>query len=560
MHQLAILAAARLRMLRAGALEFLGGSKLRLSVVLGLVALFWLLMFGMFWDAFTFLDSPAFRAIQGIVLDYLFAFFFLALLIMMTISNAIIAYASLYRSEETTFFFALPIHAENTFVYRGTDSIVFSSWGMATLVVPMILAYGMTFPVPAYFYPFAFGLAALLVLVATELGAFFALLVALLLPRRKKTMLLFMAVAAVAIIAIWVLPLLRQRPENFFGEASIKSIMDRIAFCQHWALPSRWVSRGMLSGARGDPADAGFHLLLLLSNFLFVGLVSRRLGYHAYRRTWTTAQSIAGKRRYRFGGLFDRALDVALAALPRRLRLLVGKDVKTFLRDPAQWSQVLLFFGLLALYIINLPRFGIESLERYWHSLIANLNLAATCLTLATLTSRFVFPQLSLEGRRIWITGLMPMRRATILWGKFVFAAAGTFLISAGLIALSDLLLGLPLRVLGVHLLAVACVCCGLNGLAVGLGALYPRLGTDNPSRIVSSFGGTLNLICSICFLVFALVPIVVPLHLREVGRLVGARYVLWTGVGFGVLLALSALACVVPMLAGARAFSRMEF
>ncbi len=548
----------RARMLRYSAHEFLSGSKLRIAVVAGLLALFWLLMFGMFLDAFRFLRT--FRAIADIVLDYIFAFFFVSLLIMMTISNVIIEYTSLYRSEETTFLFTLPVRSENTFAYRGVDSMVFSSWGMATLVVPLIIAYGLTFPVPLYFYAFGLGLAFLFIVFATELGALIALVIALLMPRRRKTVLAVLAGAVLAGLVAWGLPLWLHRPANIFSEAGIRSIMNRIAFCQHWALPSHWVSSGMLSAARGELGRALFLSLTLLSNVLFIGLVAHRFAFYAYRHTWETVQGTSTKRHYRARGGLDAVLNAGLAFLPLRLRLLVAKDTKAFLRDPSQWSQFLLFFGLLALYVANLPHFGVGGLPAYWHSLIANLNLGATCLTLATLTSRFIFPQLSLEGRRIWVMGLLPMRRSLILWGKFLFAVVGTFLVSGTLITLSDLLIGLPAWALAIHLAVVVCVCCGLNGLAVGLGALYPRPGTDNPSKIVSSFGGTLNLVCSICFLVAAVVPVVVPMHLHMVGTLGTPQAALSLAVGLAAVIALSAVVCLVPMLAGARAFSRMEF
>jgi len=34
----------------------------------------------------------------------------------------------------------------------------------------------------------------------------------------------------------------------------------------------------------------------------------------------------------------------------------------------------------------------------------------------------------------------------------------------------------------------------------VGLGAIYPNLKEDNPSKIVAGFGGTLNLVLSLIF------------------------------------------------------------
>jgi len=558
MRQFAQLVAIRLRAARHSTIAFLHDSKLRVTVVLGLLLAFWALMFVMFLDAFIFVRS--FREISSVLLDYLFAFFFLSLLVMMTISNAIIAYASLYRSEETEYLYSLPLPAEDTFSYRAADSMTFSLWGMATLVLPMILAYGIVFGAPLSYYLVAVALALLFLFLATELGALCALLVAAFLPRRKKGLLVFLAAAGLIGLAVWLVPLSEEKAANLFTDATIRSIMDRIAFCQHWALPSIWVAKGMLAAGRSQSAGIGFYLPMLLANVLFLGIVVRQVAFYLYRRSWETIQGSSTSRSYAAYGPIDRVCRPALVLTPRPLAELVIKDVKTFLREPAQWSQFLLFFGLLGLYVLSLPRFGVQKLEPYWHSLISTLNLGATCLTLATLTTRFVFPQLSLEGRRIWITGLIPMRRAVVLWSKFVFAAVGTFAVSGPLIALSDLLIGLPLWVLGVHLLVVAGVCCGLNGLAVGLGALYPRLGTDNPSKIVSSFGGTLNLVCSICFIVLTLAPVVVPLHESMLGGTQSTGLLLALGIGLGLAIALSAAACMVPMWAGARAFARMEF
>ena len=109
--------------------------------------------------------------------------------------------------------------------------------------------------------------------------------------------------------------------------------------------------------------------------------------------------------------------------LPRPIRLLILKDLRTFRRDPAQWSQFLIFFGLLGFYFLNIPRLGYARADRpSWRNLVSFLNLSVTALILSTFTSRFIFPLLSLEGRNFWVLGLFPLRREQILWGKFVFS------------------------------------------------------------------------------------------------------------------------------------------
>ena len=558
MSQLHSLLRARARRARHAAADFLSGSRLRIGVVGGLIFLFWALMFGMFLAGFRFLNVHL-QAFSDLLIEYLFSFFFLALLVMMIISNTIIAYTTIFRSEETEFLFKLPLDPRSIFAYRSRGSITFSIWGMAALVMPMVLAYGLVFPVPLYFYAFSALLALLFVLLATEAGAFLALLVGWLLPRRKKAVLAVAGTVAGVFLLCRVLPFWHSHSGGLLNEGALKDIIDRIAFCRHWALPSRWVTRGMFLAAGQAPLRAGFFVLLLLANVVFFPLMSDRLAFYVYHRTWLSLRSASGNRRYG-GGAVEWLLGALTVFLPRRLRQLVLKDARSFLRDPSQWSQFFLFFGLLALYIVNLPASGVGAMAPRWHSLVALLNLGATCLTLATLTSRFVYPQLSLEGRRIWITGLLPMSRTLIVWGKFLFAAMGTFAVCATLIIMSDLMISLPLWMLAVHVATLFCVCCGLNGLAVGLGALYPTMSSDNPAKIVSSFGGTLNLICSICFTAFALAPIVVPLHLYMLGRWTGRVFALRLAAGMGVTVVISMVACLAPMLAGARAFRRMEF
>ncbi len=58
---------------------------------------------------------------------------------------------------------------------------------------------------------------------------------------------------------------------------------------------------------------------------------------------------------------------------------------------------------------------------------------------------------ISLERSRFWILGLLPLRRETILWSKFLFSAGGTTISYAGLILLSDLLFGVGPLLVSVH-------------------------------------------------------------------------------------------------------------
>ena len=50
---------------------------------------------------------------------------------------------------------------------------------------------------------------------------------------------------------------------------------------------------------------------------------------------------------------------------------LLLKDIKTFFRDPAQWAQVLIFFGLLMVYSGNLRNLRAPVDQPFYKNLIS---------------------------------------------------------------------------------------------------------------------------------------------------------------------------------------------
>src|SRR5205823_11588947 len=161
---------------------------------------------------------------------------------------------------------------------------------------------------------------------------------------------------------------------------------------------------------------------------------------------------------------------------------------RTFRRDPAQWAQVLIFTGLLLFYSFNTRRFYQRDIGRVYQHGVSLLNLSATALLLCTYTGRFIYPMLSLEGRKFWVLGLLPLRRERLMWGKFIFSTLGALVIAEALVLVSDLMLEMPPAAVALHVLAVAVLAAGLSGLSVGLGACMPNFRETDPSKIAVGF------------------------------------------------------------------------
>jgi len=134
------------------------------------------------------------------------------------------------------------------------------------------------------------------------------------------------------------------------------------------------------------------------------------------------------------------------------------------------------------------------------------LNLGACSLNLATLTTRFVYPQFSLEGKRLWIVGMAPLGLVRIVRVKFWLAATTSWLVTLFLIGLSCHMLEMTLGRTLHFAMAVTVMTFTLTGLAIGLGVLYPNFKEENPSKIVSGFGGTFCLVLSFLYILGSVV------------------------------------------------------
>jgi ABC-2 type transport system permease protein len=549
----------------------LSGSRLRLAMILFCSLIFWLGLFALFLGGFEFMgmNDELFRG----MFDYLFSMFFLSILVMLFFSAGIITYTGLFHSREAAYLLTTPATTDRIFAYKFAESVGLSSWGFFLLGSPLMVAYGLTVKAPLAFYAMFLTYLVSFVGIAGSLGAIAAIAVANLFPKRQKTI-LTLAVLATLGLLIGLGVRLWSTPGETLSSDWLSNVQNRLAFCQHPLWPSRWMSAGLLAAARGDWSRgdwsrAGYYLMVLSAHaglcYLAAAAAARDLYFRGYSRVQggRTARRRVG--RYALDALFHRLFFF----LPRPIRLLILKDLRTFRRDPAQWSQFLIFFGLLAFYFLNIRRLGYGVQSPSWRNLVSFLNLSVTALILSTFTSRFIFPLLSLEGRNFWVLGLLPLRREQILWGKFAFSVGISLGATEVLVFLSDLMLRMSPVMIALHGAMVAVLCLGLSGISVGLGARLPNLRESDPSKIAVGFGGTLNLLVSLVFIFAIVTALAVPCHLYFLGQehpdstriaLSHGGFRFWLTIAILVSLAIGAIGTIVPLRIGIKAFQRMEF
>jgi ABC-2 type transport system permease protein len=546
-------------------------SKLLSSLILLFIAGYAVLAFWLFGVGLRFVGS--FPGLGFLLVERLMFLLFAFLFVLLIFSNLVISYSNLFRNREAAFLLTLPVPPQTVFQWKLMESVALASWAFLFLVAPLLGAYGLHAKVAWHFYAVTPVLLALFIVLPGVLGSWAAIHVARFLDRRSfQVVAVGVAVAAVAAAAVW----LRSQPvtDELF-ESRILVVLDKLLtktrFAESALLPSYWLSAGVLQWAEGAVWGAGFFLLLLLSYALFFGWLAvfftGGLFYEAVSAVqsrgsvfWQWAWFQKWQRRRAGQALSPRWLDRlfgALRFLAPDLRSIMVKDVRVFWRDTTQWGQTLVLFGLLGVYILNLRHFSHQLSNPFWVHLVSYLNLGACALNLATLTTRFVFPQFSLEGKRVWIVGMAPLGLVRVVVAKYALACVASLVLTVGLMLLSCTMLHMSWWRTTTFAVAVGIMTFTLNGLAMGLGALYPNLKEDQPSKIVSGFGGTLCLVLSFLYIVLGVLLLAVgsPWSWVPNGRVSPTHVAL----GWATFAALSILVGYLPFRLGLRQVRKFE-
>lgn len=495
------------------------------------------------------------------ILYLIFGFFF----VMLVFSNLIIGYSTLFKNRETSWLLSLPLPHASIYRWKFLEALIVSSWALIFLSAPMMIAYGRVRDVaPVFYFQIALVYLPFVVLPALAGSWIIVFLVRILARSGVKKFGLLLALAVMLLLVFGIKPVSDAEAMGAQDVLSFDQLLRHTRLSVNPFLPSAWLAQSVLAWSEGLTRQGMFFFLLLLSNALMGLLVGFELVGRCFFGSWTLALSSRAerfhrrvesrRRRGRRRGLLERAVEV-LRPLSPPASALVLKDVRLFWRDPAQWIQFMIFFGLLCIYVINLRNVAFDFQNPFWETMISYLNLAASALTLSTLTTRFVFPQFSLEGRRLWIVGLAPFGLRKVLLQKFTLSCLTSTAVTASLMIASSVMLHLPAAKVVFFAVTIGLMSAALSGLAVGLGALFPNFKEDNPSKIVSGFGGTLCLVISFIYITLFVALAALP-DLRLVAQV---SIALPDRAAFALAALLSAAVLVVPLLIAMRRVKSLE-
>jgi len=486
----------------------------------------------------------------------------LTFLSMLLFSNLVASLSTFFLARDLELLHAAPVSREGFFFSRLTQTTVNSSWMVLFFSVPIFAAYGSVFGGSWLLYVWIMLIMPLFLVIPAAIGILITHFLVYFLPAKRIRDVLFF-IGLIGFVVVYFLFRFSQ-PERLVEPESFGNFMQFLTAMETPSspfLPSSW-SAEILAGSLFDRETAqGFSFALLASYALFLPVAAAWISGVIYFDGWSKAQETRqGRRNFLWS---DRLLNGVTEMFPGHIGAIMIKDIKTFMRDTTQWSQLFLLLALIVVYLYN---FKVLPLDRspmpagILRIVVSFANLALAGFVLSAVAVRFAFPAVSLEGRAFWILQSAPVSLRALVWSKFWLVFVPLLLLGELLIFLSNLLLHVPPWMMAVSLVTIFLMTFGITAIGIGLGALYPNFNYENAAEIPTSFGGAIAMILSVAFIAVAVIIEAWPVYQLTIASLRYARIAAPTaGVLAPAMIAVALLTAAVVIVSLRVGIKRLE-
>lgn len=477
------------------------------------------------------------------LLERLFALIFLISYSMLFMSSIINGLSTFFLSANLPFLKTLPIPRWKILFLKFVENWFVSCYLVVSFLFCFLLAHAHSFEAGWKQYFASILLLLVFTLSPVAVGSSVVTILIRFFPVRKIHQLV--TVLAGMFLTLLLVAVRLMQPERLLnptGTDDFIRLMKDLTLPSLSHLPSSWAAHtiiyGSLSTALWLTLFSGISIVLLI-------FVLRQFHERAFLQS-QESRTLHRKPtpRQQFGSPKKRS----------KIQGLVIKDLKLFLRDATQWSQLLLLGGLVIIYLLNIQNLAIQLPMVRW--LVSFINLGLAGFVLAALSVRFLFPSVSMEGRSFWIIRTVPVSFRTLLWCKYLIYFPPFLVFTQLLVYFSNRILNVPPFFVQLSMANILAIAFALTGLAIGIGALMPNFKADHPSKIAVGPGGVLYMLLSFSYIACMLLIQLRPVWFHVIERSDPIHNTVYV---FGALL-LTLLVALVPMEWGARQLARKEY
>jgi ABC-2 type transport system permease protein len=409
-------------------------------------------------------------------------------------SSILTSLSKLYLSRDLFLVHSMPVSSDKIFFARWIDSTIDSSWMVIIFTLPVFIAFGIAYQVGIFYYANTLLVMLLLAINASAISSVLVMVAVIIIPaNRMKSIFIFMGVIFFVMIYLAIRLL---RPELLVDPEVFDTVLVYITSLQTPSspfLPSTWAYDSMRDALTGSFSSALFHNALALSfAAAMVFLMTRISGaiyFNGFSKTQTAATRVFKK---------STTVEKIFSFLPGPIRSFTVKEIKTFLRDQTQWSQLFLIGALIVIYVYN---FKVLPLEKspiqtvYLQNLFSFLNMGLALFVLTAISARFAYPAVSQERNAFWIVKTSPISLKSFLWVKFFIYYLPLLILTEILIVATNLLLDVTPFMMALSTITVFFLVPGIVSMGIGFGAAYPDFKAENPNQAVTSLGGLIFMI-----------------------------------------------------------------
>lgn len=477
---------------------------------------------------------------------------FIILMLGVAFSVLTTAITTLYSSEDLPFLLSLPVPAVQVFYLKVSETYLNAALLPAIFTLPVLVGVGLELNAAPSYYVISLAAVLALYAIPVAIGGFLSLLLMRVAPAgrvKEASTALSVVLAAGLIFGLRAL-----RPEQIadLSPEQFRLFLERYASFEVGWLPPSWASQAVWSALEGDVSTGAYFLALL--SLLLLWMMARFAAF-AYREGWVRSLESGTPKldpTVRPAAWWERLFKPL-----GRTGSIIIKDIRLLVRDPTQWSQLLVLVALAGVYLVSVGSVQVE-LQRF-RDVLGTLNLMFLGFLLAGVGVRTAYPIVSLEGEGFWMLRTGPLSSSSIVMSKFWNALPVMAILGFGLGYVAARLIDVSPTLAFVSPIAGLSAAIVTTGLGVGLGAAFPRFDATNPAEIPLSPGGLLYMTLSLAYA--TLMTLVLAWPAWQTLRRPGQFY--WSQpeglVLLGLITLLTLLVTVLPLLLGSRRLAQYE-
>ena len=441
----------------------------------------------------------------------LFSVALLVLFLLLLFSSCSYTISSLFLAEDIDLILASPTYKKSFFRGKFLEIFIHSSWIVIICMVPTILAFKSSYNLGSTFY-----LVCLLALVpyfmlptAIAIGLM-TLLTRFVPAQQPKAILPVLTLLIAAPILYASQGYIFTSGHNNLSQIAVAS--SQLMIASSTIMPSWWAASLISLWPYLDYQQITIYVAGLWTLFFITLLVAKILHSKLNLTCLNLSKSRAVQGRiYSLSSSRKQRLAFPLFDLPTRA--IAIKEFKLFARDITHTLQLSLLIGICLLYLYNFRMIGqaqaLSSTPQVaWHTVLFLSNLAMGSFVITALSTRFVFPSVSLEGRSIWLLQTSPLSLKHILRAKFFAWILPVSIIASVVLCSGCLAIQAPLKLVFLTFLISFISCYGIVGLSVGMGAIFSNFIWEHASQLSASVGSLVYMSVSTLLILINLVPV----------------------------------------------------